>query len=92
MEVQKECSPLEPPCAESEANSHASTEVTNSAIDENEVQFHVSRTRGSLEHHTSCVEEQDVFDLVYSLVKEFPCLIPGGKLNLVESLGRRVKS
>ncbi|WMV08887.1 hypothetical protein MTR67_002272 [Solanum verrucosum] len=27
MEVQTECSPLEPPCAESEANSHASTEV-----------------------------------------------------------------
>ncbi|KAH0685641.1 hypothetical protein KY290_017164 [Solanum tuberosum] len=91
MEVQTKSSPLEPGCAESEANSHASTEVTNSAIDENEVQFHVSRTRGSLEHPTSCVEEQDVY-LVYSLVKEFPCLISGGKLNLVESLGRRVKS
>uniref|UniRef100_M1BVF5 Condensin complex subunit 1 n=1 Tax=Solanum tuberosum TaxID=4113 RepID=M1BVF5_SOLTU len=32
------------------------------------------------------MEEQDVFDLVYSLMKEFPCLTPGCKLNLVESL------
>ncbi|KAJ8570427.1 hypothetical protein K7X08_037399 [Anisodus acutangulus] len=33
-----------------------------------------------------CVEEQDVFDRVYSLVKEFSCLTPICKLNLVESL------
>ncbi|XP_010312109.1 condensin-1 complex subunit CAP-D2 [Solanum lycopersicum] len=33
-----------------------------------------------------CVEEHDVFDRVYSLVKEFSCLTPGCKLNLVESL------
>ncbi|XP_016457670.2 condensin-1 complex subunit CAP-D2-like [Nicotiana tabacum] len=33
-----------------------------------------------------CVEEQEVFDRVYSLVKEFACLTPGCKLNLVESL------
>ncbi|KAH0781435.1 hypothetical protein KY290_001033 [Solanum tuberosum] len=64
MEVQTECSPLEPPCAESEANSHASSEVP---LD--------------LEQTTA-----DVFDPVYSLMKEFPCLTPGCKLNLVDSL------
>ncbi|XP_051138576.1 condensin-1 complex subunit CAP-D2 isoform X2 [Andrographis paniculata] len=33
-----------------------------------------------------CVEEQEVFDRVYSLVKGFASLSPGCKLNLVESL------
>ncbi|KAH0689072.1 hypothetical protein KY289_016430 [Solanum tuberosum] len=46
MEVQVECLHSEPGCAESKANSHASTEVTDSTIDESEVQSPVSRTRG----------------------------------------------
>ncbi|XP_047316811.1 condensin-1 complex subunit CAP-D2 isoform X2 [Impatiens glandulifera] len=33
-----------------------------------------------------CIEEQDVFDQVYSLVKGFSCLTPAGKFNLVETL------
>ncbi|KAL7097778.1 hypothetical protein ACP275_10G163900 [Erythranthe tilingii] len=33
-----------------------------------------------------CVEEQEVFDRVYSLVKNFTSLSPGSKFNLVESL------
>ncbi|CAH9068843.1 unnamed protein product [Cuscuta epithymum] len=33
-----------------------------------------------------CIEEQDVFDRVYSLVKDFATLPPPCKLNLVESL------
>ncbi|KAF5807606.1 hypothetical protein HanXRQr2_Chr05g0235531 [Helianthus annuus] len=33
-----------------------------------------------------CVEEQDVFDRIYSLVKCFGDLTPGSKLNIVESL------
>lgn len=33
-----------------------------------------------------CVEEQDVFDRVYSLIKGFSTLTPSCKLNLVESL------
>ncbi|XP_043702705.1 condensin complex subunit 1 isoform X2 [Telopea speciosissima] len=33
-----------------------------------------------------CVEEQDVFDRVYSLVRDFSLLTPPCKLNLVESL------
>lgn len=45
-EGQTECSPSEPISAESEANSHASSEVTDSAIDENEVQSPISRPRG----------------------------------------------
>ncbi|CAN4109193.1 unnamed protein product [Withania somnifera] len=47
MEAQTECSPSEPGCAESQANSHASSEVTDSAIDENEVQSPIGRTRGA---------------------------------------------
>ncbi|MCD7446306.1 hypothetical protein HAX54_000116 [Datura stramonium] len=47
MEVQTECSPSEPGCAELEANSHASSGVTDSAVDENEVQSPISRTRGA---------------------------------------------
>ncbi|KAL2501832.1 hypothetical protein Fot_35680 [Forsythia ovata] len=33
-----------------------------------------------------CIEEQEIFDRVYSLVKGFASLTPGCKLNLVESL------
>lgn len=33
-----------------------------------------------------CVEEQDLFDRVYSLVKNFSTLSPSSKFNLVESL------
>ncbi|PHT96431.1 hypothetical protein BC332_34643 [Capsicum chinense] len=33
-EAETECSPSEPACAESESNSHASSELTDSAIDE----------------------------------------------------------
>lgn len=33
-----------------------------------------------------CIEEQEVFDHVYSLVKGFSSLTPSGKVNLVESL------
>lgn len=33
-----------------------------------------------------CVEEQDIFDRLYALVKEFSALKPGCKFNLVESL------
>lgn len=33
-----------------------------------------------------CIEEQDVFDRVYSLVKEFSKLAPSLKFNLVETL------
>ena len=33
-----------------------------------------------------CVEEQDVFDRVYSLIKGFSNLTPSCKLNLVESV------
>ena len=33
-----------------------------------------------------CVEEQDVFDRVYSLVKGFSLLSPSSKFNLVETL------
>lgn len=33
-----------------------------------------------------CVEEQDLFDRVYSLVRDFSRLSPSCKLNLVESL------
>ncbi|XP_027065587.2 condensin-1 complex subunit CAP-D2 [Coffea arabica] len=33
-----------------------------------------------------CIEEQEIFDRVYSLVKGFGCLTPACKLNLVESL------
>ncbi|XP_059295727.1 condensin-1 complex subunit CAP-D2 [Lycium ferocissimum] len=47
MEAQTECSPSEAGCAESEGNSHASSEVTDSAIDETEVQSPISRTRGA---------------------------------------------
>lgn len=47
VEAQTECSPSEPGCAVSEANSHASSEVTDSAIDELEVQSPISRTRGA---------------------------------------------
>ncbi|CAN4118527.1 unnamed protein product [Withania somnifera] len=53
MEAQTECSPSGPGYAESEANSHASSEVTDSAIDENEVLFPISRTRGSLQRPMS---------------------------------------
>lgn len=53
MGAQTECSPSEPACAESEANSHASSEVTDSVIDENEVQSPTSRTRGSLQRSIS---------------------------------------
>ncbi|BAF22440.1 condensin-1 complex subunit CAP-D2 isoform X2 [Oryza sativa Japonica Group] len=33
-----------------------------------------------------CIEEQDVFDRVYSLVRDFTCLPPALKFNLVETL------
>ncbi|KAL5197064.1 hypothetical protein ABZP36_000576 [Zizania latifolia] len=33
-----------------------------------------------------CIEEQDVFDHIYSLVRDFTCLPPALKLNLVETL------
>ncbi|PHT24741.1 hypothetical protein T459_35791 [Capsicum annuum] len=47
-EAETECSPSEPACAESKSNSHASSELTDSAIDESEIQSPTSRTRGSL--------------------------------------------
>ncbi|KAF3613565.1 hypothetical protein FXO37_36330 [Capsicum annuum] len=46
--AETECSPSEPACAESESNSHASSELTDSAIDESEIQSPTSRTRGFL--------------------------------------------
>uniref|UniRef100_A0A0D9X2G2 Condensin-1 complex subunit CAP-D2 n=1 Tax=Leersia perrieri TaxID=77586 RepID=A0A0D9X2G2_9ORYZ len=33
-----------------------------------------------------CIEEQDVFDRIYSLVRDFTCLPPALKFNLVETL------
>ncbi|PHT96260.1 hypothetical protein BC332_34814 [Capsicum chinense] len=45
-EAETECSPSEPACAESESNSHPSSELTDSAIDESEIQSPTSRTRG----------------------------------------------
>ncbi|XP_020087513.1 condensin complex subunit 1 isoform X2 [Ananas comosus] len=33
-----------------------------------------------------CVEEQDIFDRIYSLVRDFPRLAPSSKFNLVETL------
>lgn len=33
-----------------------------------------------------CIEEQDVFDRVYSLVRAFPILSPSSKLSLLETL------
>lgn len=33
-----------------------------------------------------CIEEQEVFDAVYSIVRDFNCLPPGLKFNLVETL------
>ncbi|XP_048554898.1 condensin-1 complex subunit CAP-D2 [Triticum urartu] len=33
-----------------------------------------------------CIEEQDVFNSIYSLVRDFTCLPPGLKFNLVEAL------
>ncbi|PHT51497.1 hypothetical protein T459_35566 [Capsicum annuum] len=46
-EAKTECSPSELACAESESNSHASSELTDSAIDESEIQSPTSRTRGA---------------------------------------------
>lgn len=53
MEAETKCSPAEPACAESESNSHASCEVTDSAIYESEIQSPTIRTRGSLRHPMS---------------------------------------
>ncbi|PHT96631.1 hypothetical protein BC332_34443 [Capsicum chinense] len=47
-EAKTECSPSAPACAESESNSHAFSELTDSAIDESEIKSPTSRTRGSL--------------------------------------------
>ncbi|PVH65372.1 hypothetical protein PAHAL_2G476200 [Panicum hallii] len=33
-----------------------------------------------------CIEEQEVFDVIYSIVRDFNCLPPGLKFNLVETL------
>ncbi|KAG2638851.1 hypothetical protein PVAP13_2NG620100 [Panicum virgatum] len=33
-----------------------------------------------------CIEEQEVFDVIYSVVRDFNCLSPGLKFNLVETL------
>jgi len=33
-----------------------------------------------------CIEEQEVFDVIYSVVRDFNCLPPGLKFNLVETL------
>ncbi|PHT44343.1 hypothetical protein T459_35651 [Capsicum annuum] len=52
-EAETECSPAEPACAESESNSHASSEVTDSVIYESEIQSPTSRTRGCLRHPMS---------------------------------------
>ncbi|XP_055808723.1 condensin-1 complex subunit CAP-D2 [Solanum dulcamara] len=58
-EEQTECSPSEPGCAESEANSHASSEVTDSENDENEVQSPISRIRGSTGSRTKTSSKSD---------------------------------
>ncbi|KAG5571419.1 hypothetical protein H5410_061185 [Solanum commersonii] len=59
MDVQTECSPSETPCAESEANSHASDEMTDSPIDENEVQSHISRTRDPVSNSSKSDQNLD---------------------------------
>ncbi|PHT37391.1 hypothetical protein T459_35677 [Capsicum annuum] len=47
-EAETECSPSETVCAESESNYHASSALTDTAIDKSEIQSPTSCTRGSL--------------------------------------------
>ncbi|KVI12133.1 hypothetical protein Ccrd_009460 [Cynara cardunculus var. scolymus] len=56
-------------------------------LDLNTTKFQISGVSFDLsDKELFCVEEQDVFDRIYSLIKCFGDLTPGCKVNLVESL------